>query len=211
MAISDYRLENLPRSVQIVLFTIVILCLAFVFYFYYLKDLTKERDKIQVEVARLEKVVEQGTAIENQLNRFKQELAQLEQRLVVLQSILPAQKETPEVLRSVQQMAASSNLKINKFTPQPVVPRDFYSDWPIQIEVEGNYDGLGAFFDKVSQATRIIDVGAISIAGSDAQAAEPSRTLTASCTATTFVFREDQVASPDEKGKKAEKKKEKKR
>ena len=148
MAIRDYRFENLPRSVQIALFTAVVLCLAFVFYVYYLKDLVKERDKIQAEVVQLEKSVEQGTAIENQLKRFKQELTQLEQRLVVLQSILPAQKETPAVLRSVQQMAAASNLKINKFTPQPVVPRAFYSDWPIQIEVEGNYDGLGAFFEK---------------------------------------------------------------
>jgi type IV pilus assembly protein PilO len=211
MAISDYRFENLPRSAQIAIFSVVAFCLAFVFYIYYLKDLIKERDAIQAEVSRLEKVVEQGTAIENQLNRFKQELAQLEQRLAVLQSILPAQKETPEVLRSVQQMAASSNLKINKFTPQPIVPRDFYSDWPIQIEVEGDYNGLGAFFDRISQATRIIDVGSISIAGSEAQATDLSRTLTASCTATTFVFREDQVSPPEQKGKMAEKKKEKKR
>lgn len=98
-------------------------------------------------------------------------------------------------------MAASSNLKINKFTPQLVIPRAFYSDWPIQIEVEGNYDGLGLFFEKVSQATRIIDVGTISIKGSD-QLADPGRTLTASCTATTFVFKEDQLDTPHGKEKK---------
>jgi Tfp pilus assembly protein PilO len=206
MTIRDYRFENLPRSVQIALFTIVVLCLAFVFYLYYLKDLIKERDKIQAEIVKLEKSVAQGTAIESQLKRFKKELVELEQRLVVLQSILPAQKETPTVLRSVQQMAASSNLKINKFTPQPIVPRAFYSDWPFQMEVEGNYDGLGVFFEKVSQATRIIDVGSIAIVGSDEQSTDQTRTLTASCTATTFVFREDQAAGPDEKGKKKEKK-----
>jgi type IV pilus assembly protein PilO len=199
MAISDYRLDNLPRSVQIAIFTVIIFCLAFVFYLYYLKAEIAKCDAIQTEIAKLEKSVAQGTAIESQLNKFKQELAQLEDRLAVLQSILPAQKETPTVLRSVQQMAASSNLKITKFTPQPVVPRDFYSDWPIQIEVEGSYDGLGVFFEKVSQATRIIDVGSISISGSEQQANEPGRTLIASCTATTFVFREDRVITPDEK------------
>ena len=206
MAISDYRFENLPRSVQAAIFTVVLLCLAFVFYIYYMKDLIKNRDKIQADIVKLERSVAQGTAIESQLKRFKQELAQLEERLVVLQSILPAQKETPAVLRSVQQMAASSNLKINKFTPQPVVPRAFYSDWPIQIEVEGSYDGLGAFFEKVSQATRIIDVGSISIAGSATQATDQTNTLTATCTATTFVFKEDEVADAGEKGTKKEKK-----
>ena len=206
MAMSDYRFENLPRSVQCAVFTVVLLCLAFVFYIYFMKDLIKKRDGIQAEIIKLERSVAQGTAIESQLKRFKQELAQLEERLKVLQSILPAQKETPNVLRSVQQMAAASNLKINKFTPQPVVPRAFYSDWPIQIEVEGSYNGLGAFFEKVSQATRIIDVGAIAVTGIDKQPSDQTNTLRATCTATTFVFREAEVLTDDANGKKKEKK-----
>ena len=101
------------------------------------------------------------------------------------------------MLRSVQQMAASSNLKIDRFTPQPVVPRAFYSDWPIQIEVQGNYDGLGTFFEKVSQATRIINVDSISIKGvENDQAMNQLHTLSANCTATTFVFKEDQGPAP---------------
>jgi type IV pilus assembly protein PilO len=197
MAISDFRIENLPRSIQLLIFTALVICLSFVFYLYYLKDQIRERDIIQGDVKKLELSVAQGTAIESQLKRFKQELAQLEERLAVLKSILPAEKETPTVLRSVQQMAASSNLRINRFIPKPVSPRAFYSDWPIQIEVEGNYNGLGQFFEKVSQATRIIDVGTISIKGLD-KLQDPSQTLTASCTATTFVFKEDQLNSPDE-------------
>ena len=196
MAISDYRFENLPRSVQMVIFAIVVCCLAFVFYLYYLKDVIKQKDAIEAEITRLEQSVAQSTAVESQLRRFKQELAQLEERLAVLQSILPSEKETPAVLRSVQRMAASSNLKINKFVPKPVVPRAFYSDWPITIEVEGNYNGLGLFFEKISQATRIIDVGTISIKSIDTPI-DTSKTLSASCTATTYVFREDQAAEPN--------------
>jgi type IV pilus assembly protein PilO len=196
MAISDYRIENLPRSAQIAIFAALVACLAVLFYMYYLKDLVKERNRLEQEIARLEISVAQGTAIESQLNQFKQELVQLEDRLAVLRSILPAQKETPAVLRSVQQMAASSSLKILKFIPQPVINRDFYSDWPITIEVEGNYNGLGTFFDKVGKATRIIDVDSISVRGIE-NSMEASRTLSASCTATTFVFREDQFPAPD--------------
>jgi len=205
MAIRDYRFESLPRSVQVAIFAALVGCLAFVFYLYYLKDFILQRDAIQAEIARLELSVAQGTAIENQLKRFKQELAQLEERLAVLQSILPAEKETPAVLRGVQRMAAASNLKINKFIPKPIVPRAFYSDWPIEVEVEGSYDGLGLFFEKVSQATRIIDVGDISIAGMDRPPEDPNTTLIARCTATTFVFREDQVPPPDATQKKKEK------
>jgi type IV pilus assembly protein PilO len=196
MAISDYRFQNLPRSTQLAIFAVMVLALAAAFYYYFLKDVVAERDRIQADIARLEVAVAQGTAIESRLKRFRNELAQLEERLSVLKSILPAEKETPTVLRSVQQMAASSNLKIDKFTPQPVVPRAFYSDWPIQIEVEGNYDGLGSFFEKVSQATRIINVDTIAIKGFDNDTMNPSHTLSANCTATTFVFKEDQGSAP---------------
>ena len=194
MALSDYSLKNLPRSIQIVIFAAVVAGLVLVFYLYYLKGLLEQRATLQAEVSRLESSVAQGRAIESRLERFKKDLAQLEERLAELRSILPAQKETPIILRSVQQMAASSDLKISKFTPQPVIPRAFYVDWPIVIEVQGNYGGLGLFFEKIGQATRIINVGNISIKGIDGST-DPMRTLNASCTATTFVYREDQQSS----------------
>lgn len=197
MAIKDFRFKNLPRSTQTVVFTVFIACLCLVFYLYFIKDLVAEHRRLQADIAKLELSVAQGTAIEARLHLFKQELVQLEQRLAILQAILPTQKETPTVLRSVQQMAASSNLKINRFVPQPVIPRAFYSDWPIQIEVEGNYNGLGSFFEKVSRSTRIIDVEDISIKGiEDSQ--DALRTLDATCTAKTYVFREEQV--PESEG-----------
>jgi type IV pilus assembly protein PilO len=210
MATSIIHLDKLPRSAQLLVFTGLVVCLAIVTFMYYHKGLIEERDEIQAEIDRLSLSVAQGTAIESRYNQFKQELAQIEARLAVLQSILPAQKETPSVLRSVQQMAATSNLKILKFTPQPVIPRAFYSDWPIQMEVEGNYNGLGTFFEKVSRATRIIDVGTIAITGSE-KSTDPNRTLIASCTATTFVFKEESAATPAVAAPPTKAKKEKKR
>jgi type IV pilus assembly protein PilO len=199
MAISNIQLKNLPRSMQVLIFAILVGCLGAAFYFYYLQDIVKKRDALEKEIARLKISVSQATAAEMKLKQFKQELAQLDEDLARLRSILPAQKETPIVLRSVQEMAASSNLKILKFVPQPIVNRDFYSDWPITIEVEGNYNGLGSFFDKVGKATRLINVGSIAIRGLENSGdPSPSRTLGASCTATTFVFREEQPAEPDQ-------------
>ncbi len=194
MALGNYRLENLPRNMQILLFVLLALALSTVFYMFYLKGAMEERNVLRGEVKKLEKSVAEGTAIVNQLDRFKKELAELEQRLNVLRSILPAQKETPMVLRSVQQMAVESNLKILKFNPSPVVPRAFYVDWPINVEVEGNYDGMGRFFEKISQFTRIINVDSIAVKAIDGST-EPRQTVTATCKATTFVFKESEIDS----------------
>jgi len=171
-----------------------------------MKDRIKECNQLKADIVKLQESVSKMALVESQLAEFEKDLALLEQRLSVLRSMLPAEKETPAVLRSVQHMAVSSNLKILKFTPKPVISRDFYSDWPINLEVEGNYNGLGTFFEKISRATRLIDVGTISVKNID-QSMDPKLTLKASCTATTFVYKEDE---PDVPEAKASSKKEKK-
>jgi Tfp pilus assembly protein PilO len=196
MALSGLKFEKLPRSAQWAVLGCFAVALTSVFYLFYLKDALHQRDSLQKEVDKLEISVAQGKAMEGQLARFKQELAQLEERLIVLRSILPAEKETPMILRSIQQMASSSNLKILKFTPQPLKPHEFHVTWPIMLEVEGNYDGLGRFFEKVSEATRIINADDITIRGAE-NSTDPGKTLSAVCTATTFVFNEDQVPATE--------------
>jgi len=194
MALSDFRIQNLPRTTQIIIFSLLVLALAVFFYMYYLENSIEERKALRTEVRQLEASVAQAQTIESRLDQFKKEVADIEQRLETMKSILPSQKETPQVLRSVQEMASSNNLKILKFTPQPVVQKDFYVDWPIEIQVEGNYNGLGHFFEKISQSTRLIDVSKINIKGID-KSVNSAKTLTAVCTATTFVFRDNQSAN----------------
>lgn len=207
MDLKDIRLDNLSRSLQHAILAVLVVGLAVLFYVFLMKGYIKECDVLKVEIKKLEVSVAKMTAVESQLSQFKKELAQLEQRLTVLRSILPDQKETPTVLRSVQHMAVSSNLKINKFTPRPVIDRDFYSDWPINIEVQGNYNSLGTFFEKIGRATRLIDVGSISIKSLD-KSTDPKLTLLASCTATTFVYREDEPDTSDSTSSNNNKKKE---
>ena len=195
MDLKNIRFENLPLTTQVLIFGILALALSAIFYMYFLQDPMAQKAQLESEVSDLEQKVAQGTAIHSRLKQFKAELVQLDARLEVLKAILPSNKETPVVLQSVQEMAAASNLKILKFHPQPIVPRAFYSDWPIQLEVQGSYDSLRQFFSKISQSTRIINVDNISIKGIDGST-DPRLTLSATCTATTFVFREEQAAPP---------------
>ena len=195
MALSNFKLENLPRRIQIAIIAILAIGLAVVFYMYFLKDMMAIRSGLQAEIARLEQEVAKATAIEAQLAQFKSELKELDVRLAELRRILPAEKETPEVLRNVQLMAAESNLKIVRFVPQQVSPRAFYSDWPIAMEIQGSYNALGKFFEKIGQFTRIINVDNISIKGIEGST-DPTRTLNSNCTATTFVYREDLAVNP---------------
>jgi type IV pilus assembly protein PilO len=193
MALKDLKFENLPPLIQAAIFGALALGLAGIFYTFYMKDMLDERTALRTDVAKLEAEVAKGGEIMSQLQKFKTELADLEARLKKLREILPSQKETPQLLRSTQEMAAHSNLKIMKFLPQPVIPRAFYSDWPIQLEVKGCYSSLGTFFEKVSQTARILNVENISIRTIE-NSLDQANTLTAVCAVTTYVFREEMAA-----------------
>jgi type IV pilus assembly protein PilO len=197
MAFASFKLENLPRRIQLAIIGVLAVVLAAVVYMLFLRPLLAEHSAIQQEIAQLEAAVAQATAVESQLNQFKREVAGLDARLIELRRILPNQKETPDVLRNVQQMASESRLQIVKFVPQPVASRGFYADWPIRMELEGSYNALGVFFEKIGRFTRIVNIDNIGVKGIEGST-DPSRTLQSTCTATTFVFEDEAGRDPDE-------------
>jgi type IV pilus assembly protein PilO len=195
MALGNFKLENLPRRVQVAIIAVLAIGLAAVGYFFYLQDMVNTRSALLAEVDRLQKAVSQASEVEQRLEQFKRDVKLLDARLEELRRILPVQKETPDVMRAVQNMAADSTLKIVKFAPQTVVPKAFYSDWPIAMDIQGSYNALGNFVEKIGQFRRIVNVDNLVVKIIEGST-DPGRTLSASFTATTFVYREDQVSVP---------------
>ncbi len=190
MPLGDLKLDKLPRNAQVAIAVCLGLAVAFAGYWFLLKDPIATRATLLIEVAKLRTEVAQAAAVEQRLAQFKRELADLDARLAELRRILPSEKETPEVLRAVQRMASESNLKIVKFVPQPTTNRSFYLDWPITMEVQGNYNGLGKFFEKIGLFTRVVNIDNI-VVKNITNSTDPTNTLDSNCTATTFVYRED--------------------
>lgn len=149
---------------------------------------TKKLDTLRAEIRNLEVTAQR-------LAEFEREVAQLEQKLEILKRILPADKETADLMKKIQYLAAQANLSIKKFNPSPTVQKEFYQEWPIVIDVDGTYHNLGFFFEKVARLSRLVNVGNLKIKGRGAQATA-SRTIQATCTATTFVYVEAPAPAP---------------
>ena len=147
--------------------------------------LDEERDKTQ-KLDQLRQEIRQLEVTANKLQEFQREVAQLEAKLETLKRILPPEKETPDLMRKVQALAAQSNLTIRNFTPGAVVNRDFYQEWPINMAVDGSYHNLGMFFDRVGRLSRLVNLGNLKVSSRTDQTV--SNTISASCVATTFVY-----------------------
>lgn len=144
-----------------------------------LKNLEQRRIQVEAEVADLR-------VKKRQLDKIEAELVSLNASLAELETIIPRKKEIGEILRSVQQMASDARLTVSRFVPEREVPKDYYAEQPIPIEVVGSYHNLGAFFDRLLHYPRLINIDDFAIKALPGQSEEA--TISALFTAKTYYF-----------------------
>ena len=191
----DLSLNKLPWWAQLVAFVVVSAMAVGGFWYYYVDDAQKQIATREARLRTLRADVEKGMRTARQLPEFQAQVTDLERRLDTLRAVLPEQKDVAEILRRVQALAAQSNIRIMKFTPQEPKPQQMYTALPHKIEAEGRYHDLGAFFDRIRMFNRIIHVGDMTIkARPNAEPTGP--TIVAECLVTTFVLPEAPAAKP---------------
>jgi len=161
-----------------------------------LKPREQQISRLEDRRAKLQAKIQEGRAAKQQLPRFREEVRKLELELDRLLRILPARRNTPELLRRVRSLAEQGDFALLRFTPGRFIDRDFYSEWPISINLRGNYHNLAMFFDEVGRFSRIINIEGLSI---DASRRGSSRhTIAATFNAKTFVYQEPEPVEGEE-------------
>ncbi len=141
------------------------------------------------QLARERQDIQRGLAAEKRLVDFREELKNLERQFNDLKVVLPEKRDVADMLRRIQTLATQSSLVVKVFRPQAVVSKQLHQEWPMALELDGTYHDLARFFDHVSKVPRIINVGGIGIkAKTAAESVASGSTITAQCTATTFVL-----------------------
>lgn len=187
------EMGKMSFGTQVAVFFVLALLICGAFYYFVYTELQTEIEQKTTETRSLRDEVEKGKVTAARLPEFRREVERREATLQALSRILPSRKEVDDLLRKVQQMAAESNLNVLRFKPEATQPREFYAAWPISLELDGNYHNLAYFFDRLSKLSRIVNVSNLRINAN--RTPTLSNTINASCTATTFVFI-DQEAAP---------------
>lgn len=186
-------LEKVPFYGQILIFTGIALGIVGLAY-YVTPNLSEMQDQIHAledESADKEAKIAEGRAIEARLPEFEREIANLERKLGDVQRILPNQTETGDLLAWIKNLGDQSNLDLKSFSPGGLNPVEWYSEFPIAMNVTGRYHDLGIFLDRVSKYSRIINVDGLSISASNLG----EKSITASFTATTFVYDDEKAVT----------------
>jgi len=188
----NISLSKLPWYSQVAVFVVLSAAAVGAFWYFFAQDAMAANDAKAAELATINQSIDRGLATAKRLPEFRREVEQLEAQLTRLRAVLPEEQDVADLLRRVQAMATQSRLTIRGFTPRPVTKRQMHVEWPIGLQLEGTYHDLGTFLERVSKFPRIINVGNIHIKAQDTGTG--ASTITAECTATTFVLIESQPA-----------------
>lgn len=163
---SEIELENIgdwPVIVKIICCTFVA---ALVLFFSYSLLVSDEIDSYHSAVAKeseLRSTYKVKYAVASNLDIYRQQMAEMEEKFSQLLKRLPTSNETPGLLDDLSYVGTTSGLTFLKIGWLPEIKKEFYTELPIKIEVVGTYHEFGDFVDKVAQLPRIVSLHDFSI------------------------------------------------
>lgn len=193
----DLSLNKLPWYGQVLLFSALGGAVVGVFMYLYVMPFRAEMAQRDQKLATLRADINKGMSTATKLAEFRAQVTDLQTRLDGLKAVLPEEKDVADLLRRIQTLATQSNLSIRGFKPMVTATKELHVEWPIALHLDGTYHNLGMFFDQIGKFSRIINVNNIAIRAKDKP--DPNSTISADCTATTFVMLEQKPAAPGKK------------
>ncbi|MDJ0938391.1 MAG: type 4a pilus biogenesis protein PilO [Woeseiaceae bacterium] len=99
---------------------------------------------------------------------YKDQLEEIEQSFGTMLRQLPGETEIPSLIVDISQTGLASGLQEKLFQPQPEIPKDFYAEKPIKIQLSGGYHEIANFVSGVASLPRIVTLHNITITPEDA-------------------------------------------
>ncbi|HKD92332.1 MAG TPA: type 4a pilus biogenesis protein PilO [Terriglobales bacterium] len=189
------KLNELPPKMQAVAALAVVLGLSIAGYFLYYKSLDDANKTAQQQLSAKLAENQNLRQYEPKLQEMNRQIAMLQEQLEIQKRIVPDEKEADQFVRLVQDTAAQAGIEIRRYTARPVSTKEFFTEAPFEVELDGSYYSMLTFFEHVARLERIINVGALKVAtvkkAQDAGAKKkyqygPGETVVATCVATTF-------------------------
>lgn len=148
--------------------------------------------------------VEQLRPYQGKLLELTRNIESLKQQLELQRRIVPDEKLSEGFIQLMQSAAISAGVEIRRYTSKPAATKEYYTEVPFELEVDGPYYAMLNFFEKVATLERIVNVSEVKMASTTKPAAArpkksyayaPGESVVATCVATTF-FSHDAAAAP---------------
>lgn len=142
---------------------------------------------LEQRIDGLKREIEKGLRAKADLPKLEDDIRGYEIELQRLTKILPTKKQTPALIKRLKQLTEQGFFSLNTFKPGAFVDKEYYYEWPIQVNLAGTYHQLGLFFDRLSRFSRIINVNQLEV--SPVADSKKDYSIKATFTQRTFIYK----------------------
>ena len=174
MTLDDLRnidvnnLGSWPVPIKIGGILVVCVIVLFAGFWFLIQDELEQYSEAQKKEEGLRETYMNKRALAINLPAYKEQMEEMEQTFGSLLRQLPNTTEVPDLLVDITQAGLGRGLEFTLFRPEKELPKDFYAEMPISVEVRGSYHELAQFVSDVAALPRIVTFGDIAIsAGND--------------------------------------------
>jgi type IV pilus assembly protein PilO len=190
MAVFGINIEEKPWYYALGVGLFVGALVAGAVHWFWFKPMQEEIAAKKVELEGLNQEIQKGRAAERKLSQFREEVKRLELELSKLLQILPSKRNTEELIKRIETLTRQGDFTLKKFTPGEFIQKEFYAEWPIDIQVEGTYHNLALFFDRMSRFSRIVNVEDLKVG---VLGDVPGKSIASQFVAKTFIYTGDET------------------
>ena len=133
------------------------------------EKLKKDRDALKANVQSAQMMVAN-------LDKIKKDRDVLEAQLREISKRLPGERESAELLRSVESLAGKSGLTLGGVKRRAVRNQELYAELPMEVGVGGGYLEVVQFADMLAKLDRLVTLNEFNVQRPLAQAGRPSVT-----------------------------------
>ena len=139
------------------------------------------------------------------LKDMERQLANLKQQLEIERRIVPDEKQVDGFMEMLDTEAQKAGVELRRYTARPVAAKEYYSEVPFDMELDGPYYSMLGFFDRVGKLERIVNISGLLVANTKNPSAAkakhtyqyaPNESVVATFTATTFFSHDLNPAGP---------------
>jgi len=164
--INDLDVSNVarwPAAAKAVVLLFLMGGVIFLGYWFHTKDQLAELAVAEEKEVGLKVIFETKAKQAVNLEAYEKQLEEMRESFGAMLRQLPNKTEVADLLVDVSQTGLASGLEFQLFQPRGEVPREFYAELPISIQVVGNYHEFGAFVSGVAALPRIVTVHDVDI------------------------------------------------
>ena len=196
-AFIDDKYIPLEKKFKVIIAVVLFLLPIVLFYFIWFQPQQENNRQLQNQRTTLKRELQKAKTKAANRGKLQATLDATEERFTEASLVLPKEKEIPALLTNISALGRGAGLDFLTFKPQSDIPKDFYSEIPVDIQVRGPYHNMGIFLDQVSKLDRIVTVSNITMGSPKKESGE--MLLNSSCRLVTYRFTNKKLAKPKKK------------